>query len=662
VSSEDGGRRGAAPEPDGPQPHRGEAANLAVRVLRNSGVQGVALAASSVLQLVLLFVVAHWLGASELGRFAVLFFGANLLSQLLTIAVKPGTIRRTFAEGDDEDDDDDDEDVSDSPRRSLGGGLLLSLVLAAAGAATAIILREPIADGLLGSSDDAELVVWAALLGATTVVFRLTSIVIWFERRPTAFLICELTRPLLTLVAVIPLLAADAGLEAVLIAGVAGTFTAAVVGLVVLRHSFEPTLDPGEVLPILHRGMLRAPIMMSFWTIGNADVFLLSRYVSDADLGLYTLASRVGFIAAFLPQASRVAMRPLRKAAIYKSVEKQYGRTEQRGQLLGYFALLCISAVLAMVLLGPIIVEIAPASFADAAPLIPLTAAAMVFPALLRTVNQQTSWPGRTRLTFVGSAIAACLLFIGLTMLLAPEIDTYAAPVAMIGGLAPPCLYLFLRCQRSPDRIGFPYRPVGTALVLAVVLGGAHALLTTVLPPAAEIVAAVALGAAYLGGLVVLRVIPETHWAALIHMVRSLVSGRTDHFQPRRGLRALGQPERDALRAAIDSSWAAGAREGQASGNGADDPAELVRLLRMAGERGGVPVGERSSHDDEIGRYLFSAAPTAVRNATMRRLLGEGVDAGDLRALEDLVAHLATVPDAAWAGRRKNEARPEAAA
>ena len=100
--------------------------------------------------------------------------------------------------------------------------------------------------------------------------------------------------------------------------------------------------------------------MMSFWLIVNADVFVLSRYLSDTEIGIYTLASRVAFIAAFLPQGFRVALRPLRKAAIYKSVEDQYGRAEQRGQLLGYFVLLCITAVLAMVLAGPVVVDIAP--------------------------------------------------------------------------------------------------------------------------------------------------------------------------------------------------------------------------------------------------------------------------------------------------------------
>ena len=635
--------------------HRGEAAVLGVRVLRYSGIQGVAMVGASVLQLVTIFVIAAFLGPSDLGRFAVLYFGANLLAQLLTIAVKPGTIRRTFGEGDDEDDEEDEEDVSASPKRSLGTGLMLALLFAVVGGIAAILLREPLAEWLLGDPDDANLVAWAAVLGATTVVFRLASIVIWFERRPGAFLAAELSRPILALGLVIVLLAAGAGLEAVLISSAAGTLLAAVVGFVILRGSFDRVIDGGEVGPILHRGLIRGPIMMSFWLIVNADVFVLSRYVSDAELGVYTLASRLAFIAAFLPQGFRVALRPLRKAAIFKSVEEQYGRAEQRGQLLGYFVLLCISAILAMVLFGPVIVDIAPDSFADAAPLIPVTAAAMVWPALLRTVNQQTMWPGRTKVTFIVSAVSAAVLFIVVTALLAPEIDAYAAPVGMIAGLLPPCAYLFIRGQRGPDRIAFPYREVGTALAVAAVIGVGYDLLESSVPAIVDIVAAVALAGLYVGLLFALRVIPESHWEALSHMARSLASGRPDRFQPRRGLRALDQPQRDVLRAAVDSCWAAKPTAPRAPDGANGAPAELVRLLRAAGERGGVPVGEATALDAEIGDYLFSAEPTAMRNASMRKLLGEGADPADLRALEDLVSHLATIPDGAWAGRRKSE-------
>ena len=131
-------------------------------------------------------------------------------------------------------------------------------------------------------------------------------------------------------------------------------------------------------------------------------------------------------------------------------------------------------------------------------------------------------------------------------------------------------------------------------------------------------------------------VIPESHWVALSHMARSLASGRPDRFQPRRGLRALEQDDRDALRAAIDSSWAARSGSGRPPSAPAvadDGQDRLVRCLRVAGERGGVPVGAGTALDDEIGKYLFSDAPTAVRNATLRRLLDEGADAADLRAL-----------------------------
>ena len=55
--------------------------------------------------------------------------------------------------------------------------------------------------------------------------------------------------------------------------------------------------------------------MISFWLVQNADIFILSRFVSHTELGIYSLASRLGFVVSFLPQGFRMAMRPLRKSA-----------------------------------------------------------------------------------------------------------------------------------------------------------------------------------------------------------------------------------------------------------------------------------------------------------------------------------------------------------
>ena len=45
----------------------------------------------------------------------------------------------------------------------------------------------------------------------------------------------------------------------------------------------------------------------------------------------------------------------------------------------------------------------------------------------------------------------------------------------------------------------------------------------------------------------------------------------------------------------------------------------------------------------------------------MRTLLAAGAESNDLRALEDLVAHLARVPDDAWEGTRREREHPRPA-
>ena len=106
---------------------------------------------------------------------------------------------------------------------------------------------------------------------------------------------------------------------------------------------------------------------MSFWLIQNADIFILSRFVSHDELGIYHLASRLGFVVSFLPQGFRMGMRPLRKSAMWDAFQEQYGKQTAGGQLLAYFCLICILAVLAMVLAGQVLVDAAPPAYADAA-------------------------------------------------------------------------------------------------------------------------------------------------------------------------------------------------------------------------------------------------------------------------------------------------------
>jgi hypothetical protein len=153
--------------------------------------------------------------------------------------------------------------------------------------------------------------------------------------------------------------------------------------------------------------------------------------------------------------------------------------------------------------------------------------------------------------------------------------------------------------------------------------------------------------------LVPLRAIPPQHWRPLIHMVRSFRSGTPANFRPRRGLRALEPAEREELRAAVVGRLP---RE-RLDPTAGDQGLRLVRSLRRVGKRGGIPVRSESPHDAELAMVLFEDASTAVRNASMRKRLAEGAEANDLRALEDLVGHLAKVPPDAWEGRLAKETR-----
>ncbi len=638
--------RGEAQQHDHPG---GSGAVLGVRVMRYSGVQGSTLVIANLIQLVSILVVAGFLGPAEMGRFALLLFLAGLVTQLLSLLVKPGTIRRTFGGGDEEDDDDDDDEVvSSSPPRTLGTGLAWALVLGALGTGLVVLLREPIADVLLGDPEDADLIVWSGVLAGFWLVFKIADITLWLERRPGAFMIADTARPVLGLVALTALLAGGMGVDGAIIGTAIGTAIAAAVSLLLLRGSYEPSFDLAEVKQIVLRGGYRAPIVISFWFVQNADVFLLSRVISDTDLGIYALASRLGFVVSFLPQGFRVAMRPLRKAAVFQAVRDQYGKATVQGQLLGYFVVLCIFSVLAMVLGGAVLVDLAPSSYAAAAGLIPFTAAAAVMPSVYRTVNQNVNLAHK-RALFIAGCVGAASLFTVTTLLLAPEIDAYAAPIGMLAGFGIPSALMFGRNQLRAQRIEFPYRAVLTALALAVVIAAAFELLE--LGPWVELALAAGLLALFVVALVPLGVIPAEHRRPLLHTVRSLGRGTPATFRPRRGLRALAPDERERLRLAT----IAGLPPQRLDPKLSDEGAQLVASVRRVGSRGGIPLADSSPNDPEIAIFLFEDASTAVRNASMRRLLSAGADSNDLRALEDIVSDLARVPDEGWEGQRASE-------
>src|SRR5687767_973300 len=276
----------------------GTGAVLGTHLARYSSVQGISLLATNLLHYASIPIVARFLGVESLGTYALLFFLTAIVTQVIHLASKPGTIMRTFGVSDDEDEADDDEAeeaVSTRPTYTLGVGIVWCTFLAAVAIALAYAFRTPVAEFLLDDPDQANAVLFATITGAVWAIFKLGEMVYWFEKRPLAYALLDASRPTFNLIAIVAILAAGGGVEGAVAGQAVGTALAAALCIAFLRGSYELGFSFRELWEILKRGSSRIPIASSMWVIQNADIFLLSRFVSNEQVGLYTLASRTGF-------------------------------------------------------------------------------------------------------------------------------------------------------------------------------------------------------------------------------------------------------------------------------------------------------------------------------------------------------------------------------
>ena len=638
----------------------GVGAMLGVRLARYSGWQGLSLLITNILHYGSIAVVARFLGPSPLGSYALLFFLTGVITQIIHVVTKPGTMRRTFGGGDEEDDIEDDEgdddedrakkyldqEISDQPKFTLGVGLIWTISLIVLSVGTVFLFRYQISEFLLGDRGQADAVVFATIAGSVWALMKLGQMVLWFEGRPLAYTIVDTGRPFLNLVAIVVILSMGAGVKGAVIGQAIGTTSITIICMILLWGSFDFGWSFRELGQILRRGAIRIPIATSMWIIQNSDSFILSRFVDHKQLGLYNLASRTGFMVQFLPQGFRMALRPMRKTTAWMAYKETYGTAVANGQMMAYFLLIALTAILAMVLGGEILLEVGGSKFQSVAPLVPLTAAAMSMPALYRSMGQFGNYK-KKKLTFILSTMFAAATYIGWSILLlsGTNIGIYGAPIALILAFGIPGILMFVRAQTGKKPMDFPYLRMAEATAVATTIAVTYHLFHphnkwVQLPLIALCMLL------WFASLPALRIIPKAHWQPLAHIFKSFFKGSALQFNPAEALQALSPDDRLALHTAVVDRippaqlvGADGGREGE----------RLIDLLRRAGEREGIPVPAASEQDAEISLYLFSNEPVAVRLAHMRSALAAGAEAADLQTLEDLVQKLGTARDRAWA-------------
>jgi O-antigen/teichoic acid export membrane protein len=593
------------------------------------------------LALVNVAVVTRFLSPAEFGQLALLLVFAAFLTIIYNVAVLQGTFVWVFGAAGEEDVEDADTPGAADKRQALATGMILTLLICAAGTVLIIPLSPQLAEMLLGDSGQGDLIVLAAMGGAAGAIWRLTSNVLRLERRPYGFIALSAVRPVLVTAAVIALVASGGGVKGAVTGVAIGGSLAIAVSLPAIRRSLRVAFSRSDARMILRRGLIFVPIIVSFWIAQNVDLFMLSRFASDEQVGLYRLAGRVGAFVSYFSSALFMAWTPMQRTSVFAAAQEERGREVIAGTMLIYFVIGGMLLLLGMTATADGLVRIAPPEYQDAAPLIPLLAGTFLAHGLLVAIYRLSSFPGK-RYWYVGSAITSAALFLVLALVLIPSLGATGAALSVVVAFLLAAIGMATLSQRGPSPMAIEYGRIAAGLALAAVcMGLARGLgpATGSWQPLVELAALLL----YPVLLATTGVIPREEWEAIWEVLKGAAAFRRRNPQVERALRELPPEDYVGLELVIARGWDLDDLPGTMVDEGRDAGAQLVGALRkVAGLEG------RTDHDVGIGRYLFSDMPVAERDVVGRELWSGDVDAGELHVLERTLASLRRLPPRAW--------------
>jgi hypothetical protein len=401
---------------------------------------------------------------------------------------------------------------------------------------------------------------------------------------------------------------------------------------------------------VFKRGALFIPVIGGFWVVQNVDLFLLSRYVSDAEIGLYRVAGRVAAIGSYLSSAFLMAWNPLRLTATFQAVEEERGPAAIRGEIVAYFLFAGLWLVLGLAVAADAVVRIAPESYAGAASLIPLLAAGAVAHGLLVVLYRSSKFPRRRR-RYPAIVVAGAVLFVPLSVWLIKSFGATGAAVSAVIIFMLGALLLCVLSQTGPTPIDFQYRRMALALFSAVACLGVALAVKQAGEPWRYVADAGAV-IAYPILLVVTGALPRPHLGMVRLISRAVIpvsSRRSKSWRP--SFEALDVEETRMLELAVRHQHSPPQLAEQF---GAEEPEihrRLVHLVRVVASLE-VPDGDRQSADHRIGVYLFSSASPDERDALARALYAQEITtAGEIDTLERIVETLRELPPGAWEDR-----------
>jgi O-antigen/teichoic acid export membrane protein len=504
---------------------------------------------------------------------------------------------------------------------------------------TAIMLAAAgrIAQWLLGSTEDRELVVWAVAAGGLAAVWRVAANSLRLERRPWAYLVVTGAQHLLGIAIAIPLLEDGQGVGGVIGALAIGNLVAALIALWLIRRNVRPAVSWFDAVNIMRRGRAMLPVIASTHFIQLADVLIMSRFVASSGIGLYRVASRLGTLVTYWSSSFNMAWGSLRRGPLQAAAEAERGSGVVASLMATYFSLITFGVMLALSLFSEELIRLAAPGYEDAAPLVPLAAAAWASHGFYIVAYRTAEFPSR-RAWFIGLTTLAAVAFAASALVLIPLWGTYGAPAAVITGWLVGGVGMVARAQRGPTPTPYQYgRIVGGLLVAAGCLIAAK--LFGPEGRTAQFFCDLVALAAYPLLLAALTIVPKRHIVSALGVIRVALGSRWS-----KRIRGRLTPEDYAVIALLIRGRRPLAEVAHAAGVDEDEMRRrLVEALRRCTDLGGP-----REQDEMLADYLLMRTAFAEQEAAAREMFADGVDPLDADVLSRAATALGRLSGRRW--------------
>ncbi|HEX8102547.1 MAG TPA: lipopolysaccharide biosynthesis protein [Solirubrobacteraceae bacterium] len=602
-------------------------------------------------------VLTRLLPAGEYGDFAVLLLYSGFVALVAGLGVAQGTIISAFSGGDEEgmvEEEAQHKPVTDN-RGVLTTGVLVTLINGTVLTALSYALVGPLGDLLLDDRHHGSAIVWATAFGGLAPAWRMASAIPRFERRPRTYLVMAVGNHVTGIAGAAWLVVAGHGVTGVAAGMALSRLFWILVGLGNSRHRFRRTFQLKHARAVFKRGLPYAGLVLSFFFSRNVELFVLSHYVHVEKVASYQVAARLALIPGFALSATLMAWGPLARGPIRAALEKQDRMRLARSRLVLYYLMLAIWIVVAGALLGDVLVQIAPAEYADAARILPLLLLASALHAGLILIFRMAMIPrGIQRLRTW--ALVSVVIMVGGSLLIVPRYGSIGAAAL---NAAVPLLgvsLMFFFAQRGKNPLIISGRQVlGILLVAGACVGAGE--LAHLLPGAAEVPAELALVLAFPVLLLATNVFPRREARQLLSHLRPsrARSGSVRRQDLCRELGALPPADIELLEALLRRDEPVRAVADRLETTEDDVCRQFVKVLRTVSG-----TGAPGPADAKIGRTMVVRTVTTKRDQRAYMLAQDSrIPPLDLDRLMQAIQHLRRLRPRAWAAARRS-AREEA--